>query len=947
MIYDITPYVELLRRLAPRAVRLVSDTRDVRQGDVFVALSGTRFDARAAAKELAGQLSAVVYDDDGTPFEAAVPSIAVPFLKENLGNFASSFYHRPSAFLHVVALTGTNGKTTSSHWCAQLLTQLGCPAGALGTVGSFFKGEPFLKTRLTTPDAVSLESILYQMKEAGAKAVAMEASSIGIEQGRMQGLDVKTAVFTNLTRDHLDYHQTMEAYERAKTELFRLPSVQNAVVNIDDAAGSRIAEVCLQRGLNLIATSTHGAVAPAGAKLLSASDIRATVNGTSFKLHYQTKVLPVGLSILGEFNVANLLGVIGVALALGFEPEAVIAALPALVTPKGRMQQVTEDASPLAIVDYSHTPDAVEKALEALVPVARVRRGRLICVIGAGGDRDKGKRPMMAAIATKLADQTILTSDNPRSENPTAILKDMKAGATKEVDVIVNRREAIKKAIDESAPEDVILIAGKGHEDYQEIAGVKHPFSDEIEARSAMLMKHPPVGTKSDVETLVQHLTDAKLIGANVPFTHVETDSRKITKGGLFVALVGEKFDGHDYLEAARAAGAVAVVVNREMYCPLPQIVVPDTRVALGESAAFWRKTLSAKIIAVAGSNGKTTTTQMIASVLRQAYGTSAVATQGNFNNDIGVPLTLWRLTPETKIAVIEAGMNHPGEMQKLSPMIAPDVVVLTNAQREHLAYIDGTKGSAIENGQLLLSAREGGVAVIPQEDDGRAIWEEMGKGLAIKIFGQKDDCDVSGVLEESGLVFIKSDAGTFAFRPKLTGRHNARNAAAVTAACLACGIALDDIRRGLEAFEPVARRGVRFASAKMTVIDDSYNANPDSIRADIDVMVEETAPCLLVLGDMAETGDAFEDVHRQVGLYAAEKKIAGLVTFGPGMRLAFAAYQEAFPQGAGAAFDEEAAFYAWLDKNATNYRTVLVKASNSMGFDKVVRHLVQRFKLQ
>ena len=942
MIYETGPYVELLRRLAPFAKRIVSDTRDVRDGDAFIALAGRKFDAKAAACAMADRLSAIVYEDDGTVLEAPVATIAVPHLRENLGAFANGFYRDPGRRMHVVAVTGTNGKTTTSHWLAQLLSALDCKAGAVGTVGSFLDGKPFGTTRLTTPDAVSLATLVASMRQAGAKAVTLEASSIGIEEGRIDGLAIQTAIFTNLTRDHLDYHGDMAAYERAKTRLFSREGLENAVVNIDDEAGRRIAEVCMRRRLNLIVTTSREAIPPLGAKCLAARKVRATANGMAFELAFSGRTAQARMNILGQFNLDNLLGVAGAALALGFDLEAIARALPVLAAPKGRMQQVTEDASPLAIIDYSHTPDAVRKALEALRGVCRVRKGRLVAVLGAGGDRDKGKRPEMARIAEELADEVILTSDNPRSEDPQAILEDMLAGVKgRTVRTIADRREAIAAAVAEAAPEDVILIAGKGHEDYQEIEGVKHPFSDEVEARCAMLARHPGPEVKTDLAELVANLAGARLVGANVPFTHVQTDSRRIGKGGLFFAIRGEKFDGHDFLEAVREAGAVAVVVDRQSYFPLPQVVVPDTRKALLESAAFWRKKCGTRVIAVAGSNGKTTTTQMIASILDQAFGVRAVATAGNFNNDIGVPLTLWRLAPDTELAVVEAGMNHPGEMAPLAEAIAPDVAVVTNAQREHLAYIASIETSARENGEIVRALSETGTAVIPSDEEGTAIWREMAQGRSVRTFSFMGQSDVAGFLREPGSALLRTPGGQIAVKLSIAGRHNVRNAAAAACAALACGIGLETVKKGLEAFRPVRRRGERHEGPRATVIDDSYNANVDSICADIDLLKDEKAPALLVLGDMAETGEALADVHGQVGAYAAKNAVAGLIALGPGMTIAFRTYKEMFPEGRGAAFEDRDAFLECLKEGVGGYRTVLVKASNSMGFDEVVRHVL------
>ena len=946
--YDTKPYVDSLKRLVPQARRLCPDTRSLRAGDVFVALPGRHFGVREFVAEASRKACAVVFEDDGAGIKTPCPTVAVPFLSENLGGFAAEFYGHPSRAMHGIAVTGTNGKTTTSHWCGQLLTSLGTLCGAIGTVGSFLGGRPFGQTHLTTPDAVTLQDILENMRSCGAGAFCMEASSIGIEQGRMAGVDIRTAIFTNLTRDHLDYHKTMENYERAKTRLFELDGLENAVVNLDDAAGVRIAQLCARRGLNLIGTTTRGAVAVPGCRLLAARHIRHGKTGVIFDIVFEGETFPAELSILGDFNIANLLGVIGAALCSGFRLAEIAPRLRSLAAPKGRMQQVSVEGAPLAIIDYSHTPDAVEKALSGLVPVARARSGRLVCVIGAGGDRDKGKRPMMARAAAPLCDTLILTSDNPRSEDPLVILSEMQAGAPG-AEVIADRRLAIQSAIARSKPEDIILIAGKGHEDYQEIKGVKHPFDDATEAKSAMLVKCPPQGTKMDLETLALHMEGAKLLGANTVFSSVATDSRRAREGCLYFAMKGGNFDGHDFVEKAREAGAAAAVVERPCPSVIPQVLVGDARKALLESAAYWRSLMDCPVIAVTGSNGKTTTTQMTASILKEAFGSGAHATQGNFNNDIGVPLTLWAMTPETKAAVIEAGMNHPGEMALLARCVSPTAAVVTNAQREHLEFIGTVENSARENGEMIKALRTGGCAVFPADDPCAPIWAGCAKGKIVRTFAESGQSDISGTLKPSGektVMHISTPEGAIRCVTHTSGRHNLRDAMAAAGAALAIGVPLEAVRRGLEAFRPVKGRGARLEGAHMTVIDEAYNANPDSACAALDVLSGEKAPRLFVFGDMGELGKYSEEGHRAVGEYAAQKKIEAVVTLGAMAKIAAGAYKKNYPAGLAVSFDDREAFNAWLRNNAGSYRSVLLKASHYMRFDETLDLLQGAFGL-
>ena len=474
------------------------DSRLVCPGDVFVAIKGHKTDGLnfvSSAKDKGAALILCEKRADAKEKCLGLPFVEVEDLTKKMGAIASLFYHDPTSHMRGIAVTGTNGKTSTSHWVGDLLGMLHHPCAVIGTIGAFLGEKRFEVPSLTTPDAVTLQCLFKDVYEAGAQCFAMEASSIGLEQGRMTGTHVETALFTNLTRDHLDYHKTFEAYEAAKAILFDWPGLKNAVINADDAAGRRFIERSLKNGLNVIAYAlqTNGFVdqIPEGAQALIADNIRATTHGMEFDIHWQGKTYPVTTHVLGEFNVSNLLGVAGVLLTLGLAPEAIFPRLLRLTAPKGRLQPVKlvgQTRLPLAVVDYAHTPDALEKAILALRPVAQVRGGKICVVFGAGGDRDPGKRPIMGETVARLADAVICTSDNPRTEDPQTIADQVAQGVikVKPAVVILDRKEAIFKAIEQASENDIVLIAGKGHEDYQEIMGVKHHF-DDVEVADAAL----------------------------------------------------------------------------------------------------------------------------------------------------------------------------------------------------------------------------------------------------------------------------------------------------------------------------------------------------------------------------------------------------------------------------------------------------------------------------
>lgn len=478
-------FLDQLRAQGAVVRRLENDSRKIRPGDVFVAYpghaaDGRRFIADAVSRGAAG----VFWEARGfswNPAWGAVPNVGVENLQAFAGHLAHLVYGRPSDQLALVGVTGTNGKTTCSQWIARALSATGRSCAVIGTLGNGFP-DALAEAANTTPDALALHRLLGDYRAAGAGACAMEVSSIGLDQGRCHGARFSLAVFTNLTRDHLDYHGTMAAYAAAKERLFAWPELNGAVVNLDDAFGR---ELLAQTTATLrIGYTLEGRQAAEADWRLAAEDLCHGPEGLAFTLVAPQGRARIDTGLVGRYNVANLLAVAGSLLALGLGFETVVAELARLQPPAGRMQRLGGAGQPLVVVDYAHSPDALDNALAALREVAAERGGKLICVFGCGGDRDKGKRPLMGAVAARLADQVLLTSDNPRSEDPAAILADILAGAPGAA-VEIDRQIAVSSAIGTAAVADVVLVAGKGHEPYQEIMGetglIRRPYSD-IEA---------------------------------------------------------------------------------------------------------------------------------------------------------------------------------------------------------------------------------------------------------------------------------------------------------------------------------------------------------------------------------------------------------------------------------------------------------------------------------
>ncbi|TCJ18720.1 UDP-N-acetylmuramoyl-L-alanyl-D-glutamate--2,6-diaminopimelate ligase [Parasulfuritortus cantonensis] len=460
-----------LRARLPGAAGLTADSRKVRPGDVFLAMPGAVHDGRAhIPAALAAGAAGIVWEAEGYawPAQYEVANWPVAGLAGIAAGLAGEWWQRPSETLWMVGITGTNGKTSCSHWLADCLGRLGRRTAVIGTLGNGFP-DALAGASHTTPDAVSLQGLLAGYRDAGAAGVAMEVSSHALDQGRVAGVAFDVAVLTNLSRDHLDYHGDMASYAHAKARLFDWPGLGWAVLNQEDELGRRLYADLAGRPVERLGYGF-------GAGEVRGSDLRLSADGLAMNVATPWGGGELRAALMGRFNADNLLACLAALLASGVDLEAALAVLGQVRPAPGRMQRVAGPAgTPTLVVDYAHTPDALEKALATLRPLTA---GRLLCVFGCGGGRDRGKRPLMGEVAARLADLAIVTSDNPRNEDPAAIVAEIRAGMSGAERVEPDRGQAIAEAIALAGPDDVVLVAGKGHEDYQEVQGERRPFSD-------------------------------------------------------------------------------------------------------------------------------------------------------------------------------------------------------------------------------------------------------------------------------------------------------------------------------------------------------------------------------------------------------------------------------------------------------------------------------------
>jgi len=513
-------HLDELKALGVDITRLVSDSRMVQPGDTFVAYPGTQADGRRfIAQAIAQGANAVIWEahDFQWNSEWRAPNLAVHDLRHRAGEIADRVCGQPSQKLWMVAVTGTNGKTSCSHWLARAFTASGRKSALLGTLGNGFPGA-LQATANTTPDALLVHGLLAEYVQQGAQAAVMEVSSHALTQGRVNGVHYDVALLTNLTRDHLDYHGDMQSYAAAKRRLFDWAQLKFAVLNLDDAFGAELAEELVlgdaspspqsspasgrgsERGKQFLIPEVIGyglddesrqLAGRLGIRMVHGTLTQMDAQGLALHLHTSWGMAQMQSKLLGRFNAANLLGALAVLLVSGVELEDAARELGLQKAVPGRMQSMGGKDVPAVVVDYAHTPDALEKVLLTLREVTAPSGGDVICVFGCGGDRDRGKRPMMGTVASKFADVRIITNDNPRNEEPRAIIDAIAMGMQGDYQVIEDRAKAIAHAIAKARAIDTVLLAGKGHEDYQEIKGVRHSFSDAEIAHRALSVWKP------------------------------------------------------------------------------------------------------------------------------------------------------------------------------------------------------------------------------------------------------------------------------------------------------------------------------------------------------------------------------------------------------------------------------------------------------------------------
>ena len=971
---------------------VTSDSRLAGPGSLFVALKGSTVDGHDFVRQATEQgcLCVVVEDDPGSL--SGVRVFRVTDTHRALGILSAAFHGFPNRSMTMIGLTGTNGKTTVSWMLEQMLQGKGRKVGVIGTVNYRYPDRSdnpvVVEAPLTTPDPVLLQRLLRTMADEGVTHVIMETSSHALVQKRLEGIVFDLGVFTNLSRDHLDFHGSMEEYFAAKKLLFTqfLKDEGWAVIVTDKGEqkrswGERLCNDLKKDAVHLTILTCGFAQQCA----VHADDIRQDIDGFSCMIGLAGKKFAFNSRLTGRYNVLNVLAAAGIGVGLEMEPKDIIEGLQKVDTVPGRLERVqlpgADDKDlPAVFVDYAHTPDALRNVLQTLKSLTT---GRVICVFGCGGDRDRGKRPLMGKVVAELADLAIVTSDNPRSEDPGVIVNEVAAGlrstetaeqSTMDLFIgrektgftcIQDRKTAIHTGCSIATPGDIVLIAGKGHEDYQILGRQRIFFDDRTCALDGLLnwnTAHLLRATRGRVGSGLQHCL----------LQTVSTDTRELAKGDIFVALAGENFDGHDYVGTAVQSGAAAVIVHRKIQnLPADVLViqVEDTLQALGDLAAYRRRMLhrNLKVAAITGSSGKTTVKEMTAAIFsRHLQGMQTgidplLKTVGNFNNLIGLPLSLLPVAAGHRMAILEMGMNRPGEIERLAEIADPDIGCIVNIQAAHLEGLGSIEGVARAKGELFAGMRPDTVAVV--NFDNPYVRNLPGTsdtviGFAITAAGRRCKPAVRATrIVNCGELGMRFTLHIENWQKRIIvpapGEHNVSNCAAAAAIAFGAGIDPETIVAGLSCYRSVDKR-MQFMSLPggVRVLNDCYNANPASMAAALQAVSSFGTGCrrIALLGDMLELGHEAVHAHMEVGSLVAGLGYDQLLVTGSfAVDVARGASDGGMEAERVCQFTDSREIADWLYSEMilgrlTEGDWLLVKGSRGMRMEEVLQELERRF---
>jgi murE/murF fusion protein len=923
------------------------DSRKIKKNYLFFAIKGKVYNGEDYIYEAIKKGASVIVCE--TNYEIKNKKtliIKVKNIKKIIKESCNLFYKiKPK---NIIAVTGTNGKSSVAEFYYQILLNQKIPVASIGTLG-IKKNNKIIKTDLTTLDIISLHRELEKIKMAGIDNVILEASSHGLEQGRLDGLNFKTAIFTNFSQDHLDYHKNMKNYLSAKLILFSklLKKKRNIITDNEIPEFSKLKEIAHNKNLNLLSigkknsTIQFKSVIPAG-------------NFQDITFKYNKKNYDVKIPLIGSFQIKNLFMSILAAKLSGVDIKKNLHIVKNISEVKGRLQLIKTTPNKTKIfIDYAHTPDALETSLKTLKAHYNTKPD---VVFGCGGERDKKKRSMMANICEKYAEKIYVTDDNPRNENPKLIRKMIMSGFNKKKNIIEipSRIKAIEEAVIKSKPNSIILIAGKGHETTQ-VYGKKIINISDNNIVKNINKKKIKFNKKNYNKIFNAEIIEKLLKKNNLKFEGVSINSKQIKKGNLFVSIKGKNYDGHVFVNEALKNKANYCIVKKKInqFNKKKLIKCNNTILFLNKLAVLKRRNSNAKIIAVTGSSGKTTLKTLLGKILKEYDKT--YFSQESYNNHIGVPLSMCNLESDHRYGVFEIGMSNAGEILKLSNIVKPDIAIITNVGEAHIENFDNLNSIAKAKSEIIENINKNGYLILNRDDKYFNYFSKIARKKKINVlsFGKSNKSHAKLVKNKlyknyNNLHFkvLKKD---IYLKVKNINSITISNIFFTLLALHILDLDLAKIINFQNYFQLVEGRGkahlISRYQKKFQLIDESYNANPSSVKNAINNfsnLKRKHEKKFLLLGDMLELGKKSDNYHKNLAHFINHSDIDKLFVYG---KNAFKTYQKTYKAKQGNILQNLNDFDEIFSDIIKKDDYLMIKGSNATGLNKLSKIIIAGHK--
>jgi len=917
------------------------DSRKVKKGDIFFAIKGNKTSGVEFIKEALKKGASIIVVNKSVKYKNNnIKLILVKDVRQSLSEACSNFYNKKPK--KIIAVTGTNGKSSVADFFYQILSFNKISAGSIGTLGIVSKKHN-KKTKLTSADPIFLHKNLQKLKKNKVNNVILEASSHGLEQKRLDNLNINLGIFTNLSHDHLDYHKNIQTYFNCKTYLFKkLLNKKSTIISDEDIKEFNVIKnIAKRRQLKIVSIGRiFGDI-----KILSNSYNK---NLQIINILYKSKIYNLHVPLIGYFQIKNLLMAILAASDCGVDVVKSLKHIEKIKPVPGRLELIAQLKNNSSIIlDFAHTPEALKKSL---IEIKKQFNKKIIIVFGCGGERDKSKRYKMGKIAQKYCRKIFVTDDNPRNENPQKIRKDILKGCKEKGIEIGNRENAIKYAIHELEPNEILLVAGKGHEVTQIYGDKVLKFSDKKTIKKIIKKNKNLIKKSAFQDFLLQKSFKDKSI-KNINYSGVSINSKSIEKNNLFFAVKGKKIDGHNFLKESINKGAIKSIVSKKnnKISNNKIIQVKNTFHSLNNLAKVTRDNTSAKIIGITGSAGKTTLKNLVSFSLQ--YFGKVYHSPHSYNNSFGVPLSIANLKQNTDFGVFEIGMNKKGEIKKLSKIVKPEIAIITNISEAHLENFNSLKDIAEAKGEIVNNITKNGNIILNKDDRFFSFLSNKSakKGIKVTSFGFNKTADIFLIskkkINDCFEIKVSVYSKTYYFNVKNSTNNFINNILACISVLYILGLNLNKIKKKFKKFLLPSGRGdikiIKKFNKKFKFIDESYNANPLSMKHAINNInsykIQDKSKKIVLLGDMLELGKKSKQFHKNLSILINKTNIDKVFVCGKHIKNTFD-YLSLDKKGKVFINLKEA--YIHLGKILHNNDLLMVKGSNATGMNKFSKNL-------